>query len=66
MIAPTISGPDGLRHSIVYCLLYSDLTKGLIFSEFLLLQRHHGIWGNAIILLKYLVEGKSQTHAHIL
>ena len=63
MIAPTISGPDGLRHSIVYSLLYSDLTKGLIFSELQALQLHIVIsTKNGLFVLHRLESGKIKIH----
>ena len=39
MIAP-LTEPDGLFHSILYSLVYSDLTKGVLFSVLQALQVH--------------------------
>ena len=42
MIAP-LTGPDRLYYSIVYSLVYLDLTKGVLFTVLLLLQAHCAI-----------------------
>ena len=42
MIA-SLTGPDRLYYSIVYSLVYLDLTKGVLFTDLLLLQAHCAI-----------------------
>ena len=42
MPAP-LTGRNRLYHSIVYSLVYSDLTKGVLFTDLLLLQAHCAI-----------------------